>query len=36
MLMRSEGPRFRAQAADEVKRMRVDYFESLVREHGDG
>jgi hypothetical protein len=31
--MRSDNPRFREQAAAEVKRMLVDYFESLQREH---
>lgn len=33
LLMRSANPRLRAQAATEVKRMLVDYFESLIREH---
>jgi AcrR family transcriptional regulator len=33
LLMRSDDPRFRQQAADEVKRILVDYFESLIREH---
>ena len=35
VLMRSDSPRFRQQAACEVKRVLVDYFESLVREHFD-
>jgi AcrR family transcriptional regulator len=33
LLMRTENPRVRNQAAREVKRMLVDYFESLIREH---
>lgn len=33
ILMREESARFRSQAASEVKRMLVDYFESLIREH---
>lgn len=36
MLMREESARFRGQAASEVKRMLVDYFESLIREHKSG
>lgn len=32
LLMRSERARFRQQAAAEVKRMLIDYFESLLRE----
>jgi AcrR family transcriptional regulator len=32
-LMRSNDPRFRRQASREVKRVLVDYFESLVEEH---
>jgi len=35
MLMRSQSPRFRRRAADEVKRMLVDYFESLIRENAE-
>ncbi len=33
LLMRSKSPRVRNQAAREVKRMLVDYYESLVAEH---
>lgn len=36
LLMRSDNPRFRERAAREVKRMLVDYFESLIREHQHG
>jgi AcrR family transcriptional regulator len=36
MLMREGSARFRSQAASEVKRMLVDYFESLIREHKSG